>query len=407
MAEQIARATNVAQTGTDWHNVAHCYDNNTDSSYAYRKAAGTSASHVNGFRFNIPSNAVVSKITVSMKWYTSNYRGYLYGYLRSINNSSYISIFEYANGKSHTTPSYGSIDISAERLQEYVNSNNIYNKNIIELINSGLHLRFVGGSTSSSYSSEVRIYDSYIKVYYEAPYSVNFNGNGATSGSVASLSKNVGEDFSLPANGFTKKYSVTLNPNYSGANNATAYSSATFKGWEDHGTITASNGEVFSASNFDAPFYANTYSDLYNAFKYNKQNLVNHYVNNGRSEGRSCTGNPRGVYPAGATVNSLANEGGSTVLYAQWSAMSAITLPTLTRDGYTFLGWYTAASGGSKVTSPYTPTSASVTLYAQWEEIIVPPEIISAAITYSGTQVSATNKVPAGEGFLIAVGLNQ
>ena len=72
MATQIARATNVAQIGKDWHNVAHCYDNNTDSSYAYRNAAGTSASHVNGFRFNIPSNAVVSKITVSMKIYTSN-----------------------------------------------------------------------------------------------------------------------------------------------------------------------------------------------------------------------------------------------------------------------------------------------------------------------------------------------
>ena len=33
----------------------------------------------------------------------------------------------------------------------------------------------------------------------------------------------------------------------------------------------------------------------------------------------------------------------------------------------TFLGWYTAASGGSQVTSPYTPTSASVTLYAHWK----------------------------------------
>lgn len=372
MATQIARATNVVQTGTDWHNVAHCYDNNTDSSYAYRNAAGTSASHVNGFRFNIPSNAVVSKITVSMKIYTSNSRGYLVAYLRSINSGSYISSAAYANGESHTTPLYGHFDISAEKLQQYVNTNNVYNKNIIDLINSGLHLRFVGGSTSSSRSSEVRVYDSYITVYYEAPYSVNFNGNGATSGSVSSLSKNVGEDFSLPANGFEKKYSVTLNPNYSGANNATAHSSATFKGWEDHGTITASNGKVFTAEQFDAPFYANTYNDLYNVYKYNKQGLVDHYVNNGRGEGRSCIGgtnDPRGVYPAGATVNSLANEGGSTDLYAQWSAMSAITLPIPTRDGYTFLGWYTAASGGSKVADgggSYTPIG-NITLYAQWK----------------------------------------
>ena len=49
--------------------------------------------------------------------------------------------------------------------------------------------------------------------------------------------------------------------------------------------------------------------------------------------------------------------------------MSAITTPTLTRDGYTFLGWYTARSGGSKVADgggSYTP-SGSITLYAHWK----------------------------------------
>ena len=42
-------------------------------------------------------------------------------------------------------------------------------------------------------------------------------------------------------------------------------------------------------------------------------------------------------------------------------------LPTPTRTGYTFNGWYTAASGGSKVTSSTTVTTASNhTLYAHW-----------------------------------------
>lgn len=43
------------------------------------------------------------------------------------------------------------------------------------------------------------------------------------------------------------------------------------------------------------------------------------------------------------------------------------TLPTPTRSGYTFNGWYTSASGGTKVTSSTTVSATSDhTLYAQW-----------------------------------------
>lgn len=42
------------------------------------------------------------------------------------------------------------------------------------------------------------------------------------------------------------------------------------------------------------------------------------------------------------------------------------TLPTPTRDYYTFSGWYTAKSGGSKVTSSSTVSSGTTTLYAHW-----------------------------------------
>jgi uncharacterized repeat protein (TIGR02543 family) len=47
---------------------------------------------------------------------------------------------------------------------------------------------------------------------------------------------------------------------------------------------------------------------------------------------------------------------------------SSVTLPAATRTGYTFNGWYTAASGGSYIgttNNTYTPTS-TVTIYAQW-----------------------------------------
>lgn len=185
---------------------------------------------------------------------------------------------------------------------------------------------------------------------------ITYNGNGATSGSVAAQSGYVNEALTLAANGFKKQYRVYYCSNEDSSvpdddfdNIGNTLSSATFLGW-----YTAASG----GSKVTSPYT-----------------------------------------PTSASVT----------LYAHWSGMSAVTTPTPTRDGYTFLGWYTARSGGSKVADgggSYTPIG-NITLYAQWEEIIVPPEIISAAITYGGTQVSAENKVPAGEGFLIAVGLNQ
>ena len=41
------------------------------------------------------------------------------------------------------------------------------------------------------------------------------------------------------------------------------------------------------------------------------------------------------------------------------------TLPTATREGYDFRGWYTSATGGTKVTTS-TKVTSSHTLYAQW-----------------------------------------
>ena len=70
-----------------------------------------------------------------------------------------------------------------------------------------------------------------------------------------------------------------------------------------------------------------------------------------------------------ATVSYDANGGncGQTTGYAT-SAATAVTLPKPTRNGYIFLGWFTATSGGTRVGGAgdgYTP-SANVTLYAQW-----------------------------------------
>ena len=55
---------------------------------------------------------------------------------------------------------------------------------------------------------------------------------------------------------------------------------------------------------------------------------------------------------------------GNGTLTANYSG-DDITLPTPTKEGYTFDGWYTSETGGYKVETPYKPTN-DITLYARW-----------------------------------------
>ena len=76
------------------------------------------------------------------------------------------------------------------------------------------------------------------------------------------------------------------------------------------------------------------------------------------------------------------------------------------REGYTFLGWYTAANGGEKIEWPYTlsvtgsETSASETVYAQWE----PVTHEDATITYEnggGEGDPVTETVPGSQAYTV------
>ena len=99
-----------------------------------------------------------------------------------------------------------------------------------------------------------------------------------------------------------------------------------------------------------------------------------------KSDGSGTNYSPGGSYTANAAAT----------LYARWTTNSYTltynanggicsttsksvaygstygTLPSATRTGYTFKGWYTAASGGSQVTSSTKMGAANTTIYAQW-----------------------------------------
>ena len=84
-----------------------------------------------------------------------------------------------------------------------------------------------------------------------------------------------------------------------------------------------------------------------------------------------------------------AQRGGSSY-YLKGSAISAIPTSAPVKSGHTFTGWYTATSGGVKVTNnSYTPASpfGAVTLYARWTRNL------AKAVATVKPKVSGTAKV--------------
>lgn len=72
------------------------------------------------------------------------------------------------------------------------------------------------------------------------------------------------------------------------------------------------------------------------------------------------------INASGSGVKSY-DKASNTTLYAKWNSAS-ITLPTPSKTGNTFDGWYTQSSGGTKVSNTYTP-AGNVTLYAHWTNV--------------------------------------
>jgi uncharacterized repeat protein (TIGR02543 family)/LPXTG-motif cell wall-anchored protein len=74
--------------------------------------------------------------------------------------------------------------------------------------------------------------------------------------------------------------------------------------------------------------------------------------------------------------------GGTTVADATFVSGGSVTLPAApTRAGYTFNGWFTAQTGGTKFGASFSPSDGNVAVHAQWTLNPAPPSpvMISAA----------------------------
>jgi uncharacterized repeat protein (TIGR02543 family) len=191
------------------------------------------------------------------------------------------------------------------------------------------------GDALSSYepAANITLYAQWTQSFV-TQYTVTYEANG---GSVTPPSATVdeGSSVSLP------------DPSYSGY---------TFSGWYDAASGGRKVGDAFSL-----------YEPAANITLYAQwiQNAVTQYTVTYNVNGGDGT-------PTSVTVNA----GGS------------VTLPSVSRTGYTLDGWYTSPSGGTNignVNASYTP-AANITLYAQW----IQNAVTQYTVTYNANGGSGT-----------------
>ena len=224
-----------------------------------------------------------------------------------------------------------------------------------------------------------------VPAFVAPTYTVSFDANGGT-GTMADVN-NVSGDYTLPANGFTaptgkqfKAWSVGGNEKAVGATiNVTANTTVTAV-WEDIPAPTytvsfAANGGTGTMA--DVTGVSGEYTLPANGFTApaNKQFKAWSVGGNEKAVGDKITVTANTTVTAvwedipvtTYTITFNANGGSVTPASAETTAEGKLTsLPTPTRSGsYSFNGWYTAASGGTKVTTS-TVFNADATIYAQW-----------------------------------------
>lgn len=210
--------------------------------------------------------------------------------------------------------------------------------------NGGYYTRTITGSTATTKKTSTA-------TFVGNSYTLTFNGNGNTSGSMTNQSFVYGTAKNIKANGFTRAYTVTYQANGGTCSTASETAKYTLAGW-----AKSANGDVVFTPG---------------------QQLKT----------------PTPIPEHGETIN----------LYAVWNAVS-VTLPTPTKDGFLFDGWYNGDTYVGKGGASYTPTTG-VTLTAHWAEKLTPQFVLDksqveledkAILTLTNVNNPSINISPAG-----------
>ena len=219
-------------------------------------------------------------------------------------------------------------------------------------------------------------------------------------------------------------YTITYNNN---GGSGCSTTSVTYGG--KYGTMCepTRNGYVFIGwfdENYkDKPlnYYADTYSDLKNAFGYDADALYNHYITYGKGEGRrisqyvkgdSFTGNANktiyaGWYAQGYTISYNSNGGTGSMAsdVVKTGGTATIKANEFTKKGYTFAGWTTKSDGTDDgynwtgwsgtwnyVDGQYGIANKTLKLYARW----TPKSYTISYNSNGGTGTMASDTVSTG-----------
>lgn len=204
---------------------------------------------------------------------------------------------------------------------------------------------------------DIRVYDSSDTIILEefnvnSEYSFKLSQEGKYRVSVSVVNARYSNYFTMVYSDWfniskqTKNYTVSYN-----TNGGTGSVASQTKQHDVNLTLSSSkpNGKVFTVS------YNANGGSVSPASKSVSQKFVNW---NTKADGSGKSYLPGAAYSGNADLT----------LYAQYSNPSLGTLPTPTKSGYTFDGWYTAKDGGTKA-SESLKVSANITLYAHWTKL--------------------------------------
>lgn len=266
---------------------------------------------------------------------------------------------------------------------------------------------FGGWYTDSTFKTKVttlsanKNYTVYAK-WTANKYKIVFNKNGATSGTMSSVTYTYGKSYTLSENGFVKtNYTFTgWNTKADGSgktytNKATVKNLSSKSGasitlyaqWKRTTYTIAFDGNKATSGTME-PMKAKTaltYTLTSNAFKRSCYTFTGW---NTKADGSGTT------YANNAKVKDLKKTNGAKItLYAQWKlnkncyvityklnggtnnsknpkayskSGSTITLAAPTKKGYTFEGWYSDSALTKKVTTIRSGSTGSKTFYAKW-----------------------------------------
>lgn len=262
--------------------------------------------------------------------------------------------------------------------------------------------------TSNTYKGYLGNYSNTVSANL-ATYTVSFNGNGG-SGSAAQTIP-TGSSISLPSSSrtgytFNGWYTSSSGGTFVGISGTSYTPSSSITLYAQWSAITytvtwdANGGSVSPTSNsgvYGATITAPTPTRTGYTFQYWRSPLSGGdpiFLNAGASYTIIGSITFYAIWTINTFTVTYDEQGGSAVSDATVSYGSSTTLPSTSRAGYTFNGWYSASSGGTflgNAGTSYGPVTSSVTIYAQWTAIIYTVTWDANGGTVSPTSNSGTS----------------